>query len=124
MPRVAERAGVGARSTATSRARKRSATPSSARASSRCSATCRRGGATPREEFHGLWRGLWEFARKHPAAFRFLETHNHAFYLDEASRAVSEAVFVHVADYVRRAQAAGVVRAGEPRCGSRWPSSA
>jgi AcrR family transcriptional regulator len=69
---------------------------------------------SPRAGFRALWRGLWEFARKSPAAFRFLETHHHAPYLDDESRAVSDALFGHVTDFVRRAQAAGALRAGDP----------
>jgi AcrR family transcriptional regulator len=67
-----------------------------------------------RAELHGLWRGLFEFLRKHPAACRFLETHQHTSYLDGASRAVSAAVLQHPVDVVRRCQASGAFRAGDP----------
>ena len=73
-----------------------------------------RPGMTPREEFHAMWVGLWEFFRDHPAAFRFLETHNHGSYLDAESIATSDAVFASIVDFVRRGQDAGALRAGSP----------
>jgi len=65
---------------------------------------------TPREGFHRLWRGLFEFSCKEPEAFRFLEMHRHLPYLDPASREVARNVFEGVADYVRLAQKEGAVR--------------
>jgi len=73
-----------------------------------------RGGLTPRQEFHAVWRGLWEFFGANPAAFRFLETHHHGSYLDAESAAISDAVFDSTADFVRRGQAAGTFRAAAP----------
>jgi len=61
-----------------------------------------------------MWQGLWDFLREQPAACRFLETQGHATYLDEASRAISEAVFVSITDFVRRGQAAGAIRDASP----------
>lgn len=74
----------------------------------------RRAGLTPREEFREMWLGLWAFFREHPAACRFLETQGHATYLDAASRATGDAVFVSIADFVRRGQAAGAIRPAAP----------
>lgn len=74
----------------------------------------RRAVTTPRDEFRAMWLGLWEFFRAHPDACRFLETHGHATYLDAASRATADAVFVSISDFVRRGQAAGAIRAGQP----------
>lgn len=74
----------------------------------------RQAGLTPREEFRAMWLGLWAFFTEHPAACRFLETQGHATYLDEASRATSDAVFVSISDFVRRGQEAGVIRAAAP----------
>ena len=74
----------------------------------------RKPGLTAREEFRGMWQGLWDFLREQPAACRFLETQGHATYLDEASRAISEAVFVSITDFVRRGQAAGAIREASP----------
>ncbi len=70
--------------------------------------------ATPREGFHGLWRGLFDFRAKHPEAFRFLEMHRHLPYLEPASLEVSRAVFEGVADFVRRAQKEGAIRRAPP----------
>jgi hypothetical protein len=50
-------------------------------------------GGSPRDEFRGLWRGLWRFSQEQPTALRFLETHHHKRYVDRASRDVSDAVF-------------------------------
>ena len=69
---------------------------------------------TPREGFHGLWRGLFDFSRKHPEAFRFLEMHRHLPYLEPASLEVTRAVFEGVADFVRRAQKQGAIRKAPP----------
>jgi AcrR family transcriptional regulator len=73
-----------------------------------------RGGLSPREDFRAMWRGLWEFFRDHPAAFQFLETHNHDSYLDAESVATSEAMFVSICDFVRSGQSTGVLRQGAP----------
>lgn len=69
---------------------------------------------TPRDGFHRLWRGLFEFSRKEPEAFRFLEMHRHLPYLDAASRQVARDVFEGVAEYVRQAQDQGAVRRAPP----------
>lgn len=73
-----------------------------------------RPGMAARQEFHAMWFGLWEFFRDHPAAFRFLETHNHGSYLDAESAATSDAVFDSIVDFVRRGQTAGALREGTP----------
>lgn len=73
-----------------------------------------RGGLAPHEEFRAIWRGLWEFFRENAAALRFLETHNHGSYLDAASQATSDAVFVSITDFVRRGQAARAIRRAAP----------
>ncbi len=69
-------------------------------------------GLAPREEFGYWWQQLFAFASDHPAAFAFLETHYHAPYLDEATRAVGAPIDLAAAQLVARAQAAGVVRKG------------
>jgi AcrR family transcriptional regulator len=71
-------------------------------------------GLDAREEFHRWWLGLWRFATERPLAFRFLETHHHAAYLDAESHAVGEAITRDAALFVRRAQAAGAVRRMAP----------
>jgi len=67
-----------------------------------------------RDQFRGLWRGLWAFSQANPAAFRFLETHHHTPYLDRASRAVGDVVSHTVADFVRRGQRGRAIRPGDP----------
>jgi AcrR family transcriptional regulator len=69
---------------------------------------------SPRGGFRRLWRGLFEFSRKRPEAFRFLEMHRHLPYLDAASRKVARLVFEGVADFVRDAQKQGAVRRAPP----------
>ncbi len=72
-------------------------------------------GRTPQEEFAHYWRALVDFALEHPTALSFLETHNHAPYLDDASRALTRQIDAALAGFVRRAQRAGAVRRGDPR---------
>jgi len=118
MPRVAERAGVGAGTIYRHFASKDELGNAVFRAAKlemqQHLGRAREAGGTPRQEFHGLWRGLAEFARKSPAAFRFLETHHHLPYLDAGSRALSDAVSLQAVEYVRRGQAAGAIRDGDP----------
>ena len=71
-------------------------------------------GLDPRAEFGHWWRQLFAFARDHPAAFAFLETHHHAPYLDADSRAAGAPVDIAAVGLVVRAQAAGIVRDGPP----------
>ncbi len=71
-------------------------------------------GLDPRSEFGHWWRQLFAFAHDHPAAFVFIETHHHAPYLDDESKAVGVPVDAAAAQLVARAQAAGVVREGPP----------
>lgn len=71
-------------------------------------------GLDPRAEFSHMWRQLFAFARDHPAAFAFLETHCHAPYLDAESRAVSAPMDLAVFELTARGQAAGVIRDAPP----------
>jgi AcrR family transcriptional regulator len=118
MPMVAERAGVGAgtiyRYFASKEALVNAVYRDCKLALQRCLAARTATGHSAREEFSRLWQGLWDFARQRPEALRFLETHNHASYLDEASREVSEAVFVTIGDLVGRARAEGLMRRSDP----------
>jgi len=61
-------------------------------------------------QFHGLWRRMADFARREPAAFRFLELHHHADYLDDASRAASDNVMAPAVAFLAQAAREGVVR--------------
>jgi AcrR family transcriptional regulator len=67
-----------------------------------------------RQQFRWLWCGLWEFATRRPRAFRFLESHHHATYLDAASRAAGAALEAPIADFVARGQASGEIRSAPP----------
>ncbi len=71
-------------------------------------------GGSLRDEFQGLWRGLWEFAEKNPQAFCFIETHHHESYLDPESRALADELLAWVAEFLVRAQKAGIVRDHPP----------
>lgn len=118
MPLVAERAGVGAgtiyRHFASKEALGNALFRQSKLLMQEFLLQRRQVGSTPRDEFRAMWRGLWAFFTAHPAACRFLETHGHATYLDAASRATSDAVFVSISDFVRRGQAAGAIRPAPP----------
>lgn len=72
------------------------------------------GAVDARSGFGALWQGLWSFFQEQPAACRFLETHSHAGYLDDASRAISDAVFISITEFIRRGQAAGHIRLAPP----------
>lgn len=65
--------------------------------------------------FLALWRGLADFATRHPSALRFLELQHHEEYLDDESRRLSDEVFGDAEVFLRSAQAAGDVRAEDPR---------
>ena len=43
---------------------------------------------SPRVQFGVYWQTMAEFARQQPAAYKFLELHHHAPYLDEDSQAI------------------------------------
>lgn len=45
-------------------------------------------GATAREQFHAFFTRSIAFAREFPLAFKFLELHHHAPYLDDEARAL------------------------------------
>ncbi len=44
----------------------------------------------PREQFRAYWQGMAQFARNYSDAYKFLELHHHAEYLDADSRALEE----------------------------------
>jgi len=66
--------------------------------------------AAPREQFHVFWRNLSAFARDEPRAFRFLELHHHAPYLDEASLAMETASLAPVGEFLARTEAEGITK--------------
>jgi AcrR family transcriptional regulator len=67
-------------------------------------------GATPREQFHVYWTRLLRFVRGHPTAFRFLELHDHASYLDAASRELDVRLHEPVQAFFEAAAAARVTK--------------
>lgn len=68
----------------------------------------------PRVMVGAFWRALWRFASDNAQAFAFLETHHHAPYLDDESRALGDAMGRGIAAYIVRAQATGEVRDLDP----------
>jgi len=118
MPLVAERAGVGAgtiyRYFANKEALGNAVYREAKLALQRHLLERRSGGPTPRDEFGAMWQGLWSFFQQQPAACRFLETQSHAAYLDDASRAIGDAVFMSISEFLRRGQAAGAIRLAPP----------
>ncbi len=68
----------------------------------------------PRAAFGHLWHQLLAFAADHPQALAFLETHKHAPYLDDDSRAASAAVDAAALAMVERLQSTGAVRTAPP----------
>ena len=69
---------------------------------------------SPRAMVGAFWRALWRFASDHPQAFAFLETHHHAPYLDDASRAAGAAMGAAMSAHIVRMQATGEVRDLDP----------
>lgn len=70
--------------------------------------------APPREVFGHLWRAMWRFAEAHPDALAFVETHHHASYLDDESRALSAMLARNAELIARRAQADGTIGDEDP----------
>jgi AcrR family transcriptional regulator len=66
--------------------------------------------AAPREQFRAFWLRLTRVARAQPRAFRVLELHHHAGYLNADSRALEAASLRPVGDYLDRTAAAGITR--------------
>ena len=71
-------------------------------------------GPLSREGVVAAWSALVALARSDPVAFRFLEQHDHADYLDEDSRLVSETSQTAHLAVLAAGQAAGLVRADLP----------
>lgn len=71
-------------------------------------------GAPPREQFRVMWLEIIAFARDEPAAFMFIETHNHASYLDAQSVALDRNLKNFARHMIGLAQAAGLVKPLEP----------
>lgn len=65
-------------------------------------------GAPPRELFVELWDRLADFAKREPAAFRFLEMQDHRRYLDADSRKTEKSLLAPLNQLVMAGQEAGV----------------
>lgn len=70
--------------------------------------------ASSRDRVAAVWSGLAAYAGSDPDGFAFLEHQQHAAYLDDESRVVSQRVDALAADLVRAGQASGEIREGDP----------
>lgn len=68
----------------------------------------------PREQLIHFVRATMRFAREHPAAFRFLELHHHAPYLDEKSRAIEERALGMVKTVLSESSRLGLTKPVDP----------
>jgi len=64
----------------------------------------------PREQFRHFFERSMEFAKREPLAFKFLEGHHHAPYLDAASRAIEERVLEPARMFFEQTERAKVTR--------------
>jgi len=71
-------------------------------------------GAPPRQQFQVLWQEMVAFALAHPAAFAFVELHNHTSYLDAESIAVDRDLKEFATAMVTRAQQQGLLKPMSP----------
>jgi AcrR family transcriptional regulator len=67
-------------------------------------------GAPAREQFAVVWREMVAFALAHPAAFAFLELHNHTTYLDAESVAADRVLKEFAGAMLQQAQQQGVIK--------------
>jgi AcrR family transcriptional regulator len=71
-------------------------------------------GAPVREQFRVMWNELATFAREEPAAFGFIELHNHKSYLDDESVAIDRNVKEFARGMIRLAQTQGLLKPLDP----------
>ncbi len=67
-----------------------------------------------RDQFRSLWRRMTVYVAEQPLSFAFLELHNHASYLDDASRALEQRIIVFGINFVETAQRRGELRQAPP----------
>lgn len=67
-------------------------------------------GAPVRTQFQVMWNEMVAFAMGAPAAFAFIELHNHASYLDAESKAIDRSVKEFAHGMIQRAQRDGLVK--------------
>ena len=66
--------------------------------------------APVREQFRAMWNEMVSFAQGAPKAFAFIETHNHASYLDAESHAIDRNIHTFAHGIIQRAQREGLVK--------------
>ncbi len=66
--------------------------------------------AQPRAQVHHFISSVFSFAKKHPLAFKFLELHHHAPYLDDKSREVEANVVAMANGFVEQHERGKVLR--------------
>ena len=70
---------------------------------------------TPAKELFDAWADqVMRFAHDHPLAHEFLQTHHHAGYLDDESRAVGDPMDQLSMRLITEGQKQGAIRAGDP----------
>jgi len=67
-------------------------------------------GVPPDEQFRAFWQRSVAYAMNKPLAFRFLETHHHGSYLDEASHALDRQVKAGAHESMERGRLSGVLK--------------
>lgn len=70
--------------------------------------------AAPRAQFHHFFTRAMGFARREPEAFKFLEAHHHAPYLDEGCRALESQMLQPFREFFAQGERAKVIRRGSP----------
>lgn len=68
----------------------------------------------PRDQLTHFVRATMRFARENPAAFRFLELHHHAPYLDEKSKAIEERALGMVRTLLSETARQGLIKPIDP----------
>lgn len=66
--------------------------------------------AAVREQFRAMWNEMIAFAMDQPAAFAFIELHNHASYLDDESVMVDRNLKEFARGVIQLAQAQGLLK--------------
>jgi TetR/AcrR family transcriptional regulator, repressor of fatR-cypB operon len=72
-------------------------------------------GGSVEEKFLRMWQSMAKMAASDPKAMRFIELQHHEEYLDDASRALSDAVFDTAEQFMREGQKQGHIREADPR---------
>ena len=70
--------------------------------------------AAPRAQFHHFFTRAMAFARREPEAFKFLEAHHHAPYLDAACKGLESQTLAPFREFFVQGERARVIRRGSP----------